>query len=76
MSEYRYIDGTLRAGYFCHNCGQTVNILATGHFEQDWRVYNDTWRCHANRQLVQQLKRANPSPGTKPHYTLSSKSFS
>lgn len=70
-AEYRYIDGTLRVGYFCANCGQTINMLGSGHFDSDFRNVNEGWTCRTNRKLVEQLRRANPLPGVKPHYILS-----
>lgn len=74
-AEYRYIDGTLRPGYFCDHCGETVNMLGSGHFDHDYRVYNDMWICKSNRKLVDALRRANPTPGTKPHIVWSPDTF-
>lgn len=62
-AEYNYIDGTLRQGYFCSRCGQTTNMYGSGH-----------QLCTSNPKLVEQLTRANPPPGIKPHFVLSQKS--
>jgi len=72
-SEHRYIDGTLRQGYFCGNCGQPVNMIGTNHFIR-WKSVNDAdpllWACEANPKLVNQLHDANPPRDVKPHYIL------
>lgn len=60
-AEYKYIDGTLRAGHFCSNCGQTVNMIGTGHvegFTPEWPRMT-IWKCQSNRELVEKLYRAN-----------------
>lgn len=62
--EYHYIDGTLRSGYFCVNCGQTCNMYAIQHIGR----VTDTFMCKPNRALVAQLYRANPPTGIKPHF--------
>ncbi len=67
MSEYRYYDGTLRQGYFCVNCGQTINMVATGHYYKISKIH--AWTCESNPVLVGRLRRANPPPGVKPHFT-------
>lgn len=69
MAEYRYFDGTLRQGYYCLNCGLTVNMYGSGHNTLDYRVLTDEWLCEANPKLVEKLERANPLSG-RPHFTI------
>lgn len=64
--EYRKPNGALSQGYYCMNCGNTTNMVGTGHGDG---------KCEANPTLVKQLNRANPAPGVKPHYTLTTKDF-
>ncbi len=67
--EHRYIDGTLRHGYYCMNCGDAVSLY--GHFYL-FAIKRGPdpffWKCTSNPTLVEQLKRANPPPGIKPRY--------
>lgn len=65
-NEYRWIDGTLRQGYCCARCGESMNMMGTGHGEG---------LCPRRPELIQQIRRANPPSGQKPHFTLSPDTF-
>lgn len=63
-AEYRNPNGSWSQGYYCMTCGETTNMMGTGH---------GAGKCEANPTLVKQLNRANPAPGVKPHFTLTTK---
>ncbi len=49
-AEYKNPNGTWSQGYYCMTCGQTVNMLATGHGKD---------KCVPNPKLVAELIKAN-----------------
>jgi glycerol kinase len=61
MEHYRP-DGSLSQGYYCMHCGKVSSTYGTGHYPDK--------ECGANPSLVKALIRANPAPGTKPHFKL------
>lgn len=68
-AEHYGVDGTLRQGYYCLNCGEQIGWLY-GHMlpyatSQSARI----WRCKTNWTLVEAMRRANPTWGAKPHFT-------
>lgn len=56
-AEHYRPDGKLAQGYYCGTCGQSCSMM--GHNS-----------CEPNPKLVQELKKANPANGQKPHFKL------
>ena len=49
-AEYRDENGNWRQGYYCSNCGESCNMLATGHHDG---------KCKSDPEKVKKLHDAN-----------------
>jgi hypothetical protein len=77
VNQYYDIDGTLRHGFFCSNCGQHTSWDATDHDPVIFHAFSKIkyWSrtvipepsCKQNPKRVEKLMRANPLHG-KPKF--------